>query len=107
MEETQEPKAPAKKWNEDPERRKAYHVAYYQWRKAARPPVLPKPKKKCLIDWNNPVEVAALKKTYAQKEVECEVCKKTVHACSITHHRRSQRHLLAVALWLKGGDATL
>jgi hypothetical protein len=105
METTEQSQEPTKalKWNDDKERRRTYHNKYYQKRKATRSLQPPPPKKKGLVDWNNPLEVAALKRTYAQKEVECEACKKTVHACSITHHRRSKRHLLAVALWLKGG----
>ncbi len=103
--ETQEEAKVTLKWDEDRERRRAYHAAYHQIRKATRPKQPPstakKPKKKGLIDWNNPVEVAALKRTYAVKQVECEVCKKSVHACSLTHHRRSRKHNLAVGLWLK------
>ncbi len=99
MEETKIEAKPLK-WVDDRERRNAYHQAYYQKRKAERPP--PPPRKACLVDWSNPAEVAALKKVYAAKQVECEVCEKSVKACSITHHRRSKRHLLAVALWLKG-----
>jgi hypothetical protein len=96
--------APPLRWVDDVVRRRAYHNAYYQKRKAARPPTEAKPKKKkehTVCDWSNPVEVRALKKKYAVKEVECPACKRVVRACSITHHRRSKFHHLAVARWLE------
>ncbi len=90
---------PTKKvrWVDDLERRRAYHNAYYQKRKAARPPA---EKKKGVCDWTNPEEVRALKKKYAEKKFICTACKKSVRACSTTHHRRSKTHLQAVARWL-------